>query len=137
MPVGTYAPGTDHFDLAVDYGGLTYSMFFGTDTNHTPLPTEPPPKGTVCLCPSCQSEGWYAQSPVCRFWRAHCEDCDGTRSSREFDRGRPARTVACQRCAEEWTAAVNEFRRVLRNPAAAARQLRAQALTHRALAVTR
>jgi hypothetical protein len=130
VPVGIHAPGTDEFDLAVNYGGLTYSMFFGDSPNRTPLPSAPPPRGTRCLCPSCQSQGWYAQSPVCRFWRAHCYVCNGSRFYRDFTYGRPPRTTACELCAEEWTAAVDEFGRVLRNPAAAARQLRAHARVH-------
>jgi hypothetical protein len=63
----------------VDFGGYRHGEFF--DPRHPyyhPLPTSPPPAGNYdagdrCACEHCRSEGWYAPSPVCRFWRAHCD----------------------------------------------------------------
>ena len=127
MPVGTYDPGTDHFDLAVNYGGLVYSRYFGGGLDCTPLPRMPLPAGDECRCPSCESEGWYAASPVCRFWRAHCEACDGTRSYVEFLGAGRRHVVTCELCELEWTEAVAVFRRDLRSPRAAAQRLREQA----------
>lgn len=132
MPIGTLDPGTDDFDLDVNYGGLTYSMFFGGGPNCTPLPKTPPISGSQCLCPSCSSQGWYASSPACRFWRAHCELCSGTRRYQDYSEGRPPRRLPCDLCAAEWDEDVDWFRYALRSPRAAARKLREQAAAARA-----
>lgn len=135
MPVGIYEPGTDRFDLAVNYGGMVYSQYFGGGVDCTPLPRKPEPAGDSCRCPSCESEGWYASSPLCRFWRADCFACGGTRDYVEIDHdGR--RRVPCEICELEWTDAVAAFRRDLRSPSAAARRLRNEARAQAAARTT-
>lgn len=137
MPIGVLDPGTDEFDLAVNFGSYRYYMFFrtGPTWTRTPLPRTPPPAGTSCHCPSCTSQGWYAQSPVCRFWRAHCEFCRGHRFGLVYyEAGRRPRSEPCEECAEAWREDVDYFRAALRNPRGAARRLReeAAALRHAA-----
>ncbi len=128
MPIGTFDPGTDQFDLAVNYGGLKFHMYFGGGPNCTPLPRTPPPACTSCRCPSCASEGWYAASPVCRLWRACCEFCSGTRFGLVYERGRRPRREPCEECATAWRKDVRWFREALRNPWRAADQLRREAV---------
>lgn len=131
MPIGTYAPGTDSFDLDVDFGGLRYEMFFGDGPDRTALPSTPPEAAVgagQCLCPSCDSQGWFAESPVCKYWRAHCEVCEGRRVYRNWHTpGHPPSLEPCELCIEEWRRDVDWFRYALRNPGAAARQLREHA----------
>ena len=134
MPIGTYDPGTDAFDLAVNYGGLRYETFFGRDPS-IPLPNTPPPAASgpdKCGCPSCASQGWYAESPFCRYWNNRCDACAGTRIWLDYNDGRPPRRVPCDLCAEAWPAAIAWFRFALRSPRAAARKLRDDAARARA-----
>jgi hypothetical protein len=74
----------DWADRQVDFGGYVYSQYFDRHaTNFVRfLPRRPPTAanydgGERCLCPSCKSEGWYAGSPLCKFWRATCWECHG------------------------------------------------------------
>jgi hypothetical protein len=116
----------DHFELQVSFGGWTYAQFFDPRaTNYgDPLPRTPPPVGERCLCPSCVSEGWYASSPACRFWRAFCDLCQGCRSYVD-----PALRIRvdCEACQDAWTTDVRFFRDALRSPAAVVRRLRTEA----------
>ena len=119
----------DWADQAVDFGGLSYDAFFNPRSlgyRGRPIPRKPPPVayGQKCACPSCRSEGWYAVSPLCKFWRATCEVCGGERrfwvhASRTYE--------PCELCQEEWTLDVRFFRDALRSPRAVARRLREQA----------
>lgn len=130
MPTRVHAPGTDSFDLQVNYGGLRYEHFFGRNPTCHRLPSQPPPAAVgvgECWCPSCDSQGWFAPSPACRYWRAHCEECNGTRVWLDYNDGRPPQRRACELCAQEWPAALRWFRYSLLHPAAAARHLRRQA----------
>jgi hypothetical protein len=116
---------------AVDFGGYKYAQFFVRyATNHQgPLPATPPPAacydaGERCRCPSCLSEGWFAVSPRCRFWRAECRECWGTRQIRiPGSLGREP----CEQCLAEWRVAVRFFRHALRSPKATAQRLRVEA----------
>lgn len=127
MPIGTLSPGTDEFDLAVNFGGLNYHMFFGDGPYCTPLPPTPPTAGTSCRCPSCASEGWYAQSPACLLWRACCESCSGTRFALVYETGRRPRREPCQECAQAWRESVRCFREALRSPWGTADRMRREA----------
>jgi hypothetical protein len=120
----------DWADLAVDFGGYQYSMFFNpTASNYSGLlPRRPPPADTTCNCPSCASEGWYAQSPRCRFWRADCDICAGHRVFRLPGEGRDE---DCELCAAAWSEDVRFFRDALRSPARTARRLREEAASRR------
>ena len=134
MPIGIHDPGTDSFDLAVNYGGLTYDMYFGPDAS-VRMPVTPPPATSspgTCRCPSCASQGWYAQPPSCKYWRATCYMCEGTRFWRDFSAGHAPTRVACDLCVEAWRGDVAWFRLALRNPRAAARKLRDEAARARA-----
>jgi hypothetical protein len=123
----------DHFDRLVDFGGYRYYMFFDPHSPHCrPLPRTPPraanyDAGDRCRCPSCASEGWYEQSPACRFWRAGCWLCEGTREWVHFlGPGRPVR-LPCEVCFDAWPEDVRFFRDALRSPRATARRLRDEA----------
>lgn len=96
-----------------DFGGYQYHMFFGRGPYTRPLPRKPEPKPSLddeCRCPGCLSEGWYDQSPACKWWRAHCELCDGKRWFRGTD---PRKRERCGLCDELWAEAVRELRDVL------------------------
>ena len=78
VAVHSYPSGADHHDHAVDFGGLRYGMYFGPRPTPARPPSTPPPAARGvddCACPSCHSEGWYAQSPLCRYWRRFCDAC--------------------------------------------------------------
>ena len=126
----TFAPGADGYDLAVNFGGLRYDMFFGPRPTRGRPPTTPPVAVwgvDECGCPSCASEGWYAASPLCRYWRSLCELCDGCRTHTvQYEPGGPLRRVPCQGCREEWHRDLVWFRWALRDPAAAAADLRSR-----------
>lgn len=96
-------------DSGLTFGRYVYSDWFNhNSTNYQgPLPTSPPKAGTVCYCPECITEGWFDGGPLCRFWGAHCELCQGTRQW--FDRS-DRKHKPCDICQENWTAAVREFR---------------------------
>ncbi|GAB3162201.1 hypothetical protein GCM10027258_80800 [Amycolatopsis stemonae] len=135
MRIGIYPAGTDAFDLRVNYGGLRYETFFGRSPDRFRLPNTPPPAASgpgKCACPSCASQGWYAQPPHCKYWRAHCDACEGSRDYLDFSVGRPPRRVPCDACAEAWREDVAWFRFALRSPRAAAQQLRDAAARARA-----
>ncbi|GAA2678838.1 MULTISPECIES: hypothetical protein [Actinosynnema] len=138
MPIGTYAPGADAFDHAVDFGGLRYEMFFGDGPDCIALPSTPPVAAVgvgQCLCPSCDSQGWFTETPVCKYWRAHCEACGGRRVySYWHTTGHPPSLERCSLCIEEWARQVAWFRYALRSPRAAAQELRKQATRARAVA---
>lgn len=126
MPIGTYDPGTDRFDLKVNYGGLRYETFFGPAPS-IPLPRTPPPSASgpgKCRCPACASEGWYAESPFCKYWGDNCDLCAGTRFWISYDERRFARRLPCDLCPDRWRRDVAWFRFALRSPRAAARKLR-------------
>jgi hypothetical protein len=147
MPIGTLDPGTDEYDLAVNYGGYRSHMFFGGGPHCAPLPAVPRPvpvatrefcecpvpcaTGERCECPHCASEGWWAQSPACKYWRAGCELCEGTRIWLDYSAGRPPRRRPCDLCAHAWREDVRWFRDALRNPRGVAQRLRDEAATHR------
>jgi hypothetical protein len=116
----------DWADRAVDFGPYTYAELFDRrSANYRgPIPKSPPAAGGACRCPSCASEGWYAQSPRCRLWRAFCELCHGTRTW--LDRATLKRE-SCDICQAHWADDVRFFRDALRSPRAAARRLREEA----------
>jgi hypothetical protein len=118
--------GRDWAEAGADYGPFLYSDWFdpGAPNYRGPLPRTPPPSGDSCGCPSCASEGYYIVSPLCKFWRAHCDICAGTREY--YDLGR-RRRLPCPVCLEEWPPAVAAFREALRNPIRAAEKLRERA----------
>lgn len=95
-----------------DFGGYKYHMFFGRGPYAKPLPRKPEPAGGEfeCRCPSCASEGWYDQSPACKWWRSNCDLCDG---KREYRGPNPRIRERCDVCDELWREAVREFRDVL------------------------
>jgi hypothetical protein len=129
MVIGIHDPGTDAFDLAVNYGGLLFGTFFGREASIR-LPDAPPRAVSgpdKCFCPSCASKGWYAASPFCRYWGDRCDVCAGSRVWMDYSAGRPPRSVPCDLCPEEWREDVARFRYALQHPRAAARQLREQA----------
>lgn len=132
MPIGVLDPGTDEFDLAVNFGGYRYYMFFGAGPHCSPLPSTPPPAGGTCRCPSCASDGWFAASPVCKYWNAHCDVCAGTRFWLDYSAGRPPKRQPCELCLEAWREDVRWFRDALRNPRGTARRLRDEATARRA-----
>src|SRR5882757_328293 len=73
----------------VDFGGYQFhSMFDRGSPHYRPLPAAPPRSAREfdreCGCRHCASEGWYAQSPLCRFWRSDCELCRGQREWTEI-----------------------------------------------------
>ena len=127
----------DFADRAVNFGGYQYQMFFDhRSPQYNPLPRHPRPAASyprdTCRCPHCASEGLYADSPACKFWRNNCHSCDGYR---EYIARPGQERVKCEDCEKEWREAVDFFRKALRSPAAVARQLRAEAATSRALQV--
>lgn len=98
---------------APTYGRYAYGDWFNpSSTNYQgPLQRKPRPAGTACACPSCTSQGWFDESPLCRFWGAHCDLCQGTREWFDYaDRKRKP----CDVCEENWTDAVREFRDAIR-----------------------
>jgi hypothetical protein len=127
---------SDWADQLVDFGPYVYSEFFNRHAVNfvRSLPHRPPvaasyDAGERCLCPSCKSEGWYAVSPLCRFWRATCEVCHGQRVSRVPGSGVKER---CELCHEDWALDVRFFRDALRSPRRVAARLRVEALRARA-----
>lgn len=120
----------DHFERQVSFGGWTHAQFFDPRaTNYCgPLPRTPPPAGDRCRCPGCASEGWYASSPVCRFWRAFCDRCQGHRSY--VDLASRIR-IDCEDCRDSWTTDVRFFRDALRSPSAIVQRLRSEAAARR------
>ena len=127
---------SDWADREVDFGGYVYSAHFDRHaTNFVGfLPRRPPPSanydaGERCLCPSCKSEGWYAGSPLCKFWRASCWMCHGQREYRIPESSVKER---CAVCDEAWVLDVRFFRDALRSPRRVAAQLRAASVRARA-----
>jgi hypothetical protein len=53
----------------VNFGGYQYTQFFDPTASNCsgPLPGTPRPAGDACRCPHCASQGFYADSPLCRF----------------------------------------------------------------------
>jgi hypothetical protein len=96
------------------FGRFAYGDWFNlSSTNYQgPLPRSPRKAGNSCLCPSCVSQGWFDESPLCRFWGKHCELCQGSREW--FDMADRTRK-SCDICEENWTAAVREFRDTIRS----------------------
>ncbi|SEP53683.1 MULTISPECIES: hypothetical protein [Amycolatopsis] len=118
---------------AVDFGGYAYYMFFQPRMpGCTPLPRKPERVGVQCLCPSCASEGWFAQSPACNFWRAHCELCSGTREWVHYPASGGWTRLPCDLCEQAWQDDVRFFRDALRSPRRTAEKLRAEASRHAA-----
>jgi hypothetical protein len=122
----------DWADRMVDFGPYVYSEFSDSRAPNfvRSLPRRPPvaadyDAGQRCRCPSCVSEGWYAVSPLCHFWRATCEACAGRRVVRA-----PGARVQerCGLCDEEWARDVWFFRHALRSPRRVAARLRGEAL---------
>jgi hypothetical protein len=116
----------DWAERRVDFGGYKHYEFF--EPRHIDfgrkLPSRPEPAGDQCRCPSCQTQGWLAQSPCCRLWRACCSECGGTRVVVEHLAPGRWRNVPCDLCQEEWTQAVRFFRDALRSPRLTAERLR-------------
>jgi hypothetical protein len=138
----------DLFDRMVDYGGYTYAQFFEPDSP-TPLPLFPPSAarpGDPCPCPACYSGGQYPVSPVCRFWRATCEVCDGRRVyryQRAYRYRRPrwwdrwaTSSGACVLCEAEWHLARGWFSYCLLDPRGAADMLRYRAASRQVAHLT-
>jgi hypothetical protein len=118
----------------VNFGGYRAGHFFVTrnwqgdrrEPDHR-LPWTPPPSGSACGCPHCATEGWYAQSPACNFWRATCGLCDGTRRQPIFENAAVVCTEPCDICQEAWHHDVAFFREALTSPQALIRRLREEA----------
>ncbi|HET6285773.1 MAG TPA: hypothetical protein VFG15_03350 [Amycolatopsis sp.] len=129
MSYRPYAPGTDQFDLDVNYGGLSYDSFFGDGPDCAALPGTPPSASVgadKCGCPSCMSEGWYAQSPICKYWENVCDLCNGGRYAVDYVEGVPVRHMQCQLCVDQWRKDVAWFHFALSDPGYAADLLRSQ-----------
>ncbi|WP_406690335.1 hypothetical protein REH65_31190 [Saccharopolyspora sp. ID03-671] len=132
----------DTFDHELTFGpAYSYELFF--DTSHpryVRLPSTPPVSarlgiGDRCGCESCRSEAFYAVSPLCRFWRAGCDACEGRRSCRmRVAPGGPWREEVCRLCEHSWREEVAWFRFALLDRGLAARTLRDEAA--RRLAIT-
>ncbi|MFI6029457.1 hypothetical protein [Amycolatopsis magusensis] len=126
MTIDIRSPGTDHCDHAIDFGGLRYDMFVGGDPDWQ-LPSAPPPAAVGpdgCRCPSCESQGWYAESPICRYF---CHLCQGARKWLDRDDSGARQYLPCDLCAQAWRDEVAWFHDALRSPRAAAQKLREQA----------
>ncbi|SDD56162.1 hypothetical protein [Actinokineospora iranica] len=120
----SFPPGTDEHDLAVNFGGLRYGMFFGPAPTRGRPPASPPPAARSVEDSAC---------PLCRFWRRFRDACDGHRGySFQYEPGGPVRRIECPLCREDWHRDLAWFRFALRDPAAAAADLRTRA--HQTLA---
>lgn len=137
MTTSVTDPQLDSFAQEVNFGpAYRYELFFDrSNPHHIRLPSDPPmsvnlDSGDRCGCESCRSEGWYAESPLCRFWRAHCDACGGMRSYRVPGTGREE---GCELCETAWPREVAWFRLAFWDRQLAARILRDQAKArHRA-----
>jgi hypothetical protein len=106
--------------MTATYGRFAYGDWFNpSSTNYQgPLPRTPRTAGTECYCPSCESQGWFDTSPLCRLWNAHCELCGGTRSWFDYSTRTRQR---CDLCEELWAEDVREFRNTIGSAAHRAR----------------
>jgi hypothetical protein len=118
----------------VDFSGYQYGPPSNPDSPHyRPLPASPPAvtgrrndslnDWAECRCLHCTSHGWYALSPLYRFWRAHCDWCAGAAAHRGRRPGGWVRPRELWR--DAWRTDVRFFLEALRNPTRAARRLRA------------
>lgn len=101
--------------MPATYGRYAYGDWFNpSSTNYQgPISHTPRPAGQMCYCLSCVSQGWFDESPLCRFWGAQCDLCQGTRFW--WDHATRMRK-ACDLCQEQWTADVRgEFRDTIRS----------------------
>ncbi|GAB3289105.1 hypothetical protein [Parasphingorhabdus pacifica] len=103
--MNTSTPQLDSFDHEVTFGpAYAYELFFDpSHPHHVRLPSRPPISGRYetgerCGCESCRTEGWYVGSPMCRFWRSHCEACDGQRTYRVYLAPGTWREEVCELC---------------------------------------
>ncbi len=140
--MSTSRPRLDSVDHQVTFGpAYTYELFFDhSHPRHVRLPSDPPVSacyeiGDRCGCESCRTEGWYAESPMCRFWRADCEACSGMRTYRVRNVCGAWQEEVCEPCRHAWREEVAWFRLALRDRALAARVLRDEAAARR-LAIT-
>lgn len=132
MFVPTPAQQAQHWsERQVDFGGYQYHQYFKPSSPHyRQLPQKPEPAanyatGERCMCRSCVSEGWYAQPPICRFWRSDCYLCVGRREYPDRAASGAGYTLrSCEVCEHEWVQAVRFFRDALRSPRGASRRLR-------------
>jgi hypothetical protein len=127
----------DWAEHAVDFGYnmSTYAARFDRHSHlYTGYPEMRPAAdydaGDRCMCPHCASEGWYAASPLCRFWRFDCDECGGTRFVRVRTEAGWVRE-ACSVCPAVWRGDVRFFREALRYPVRVARELRSEAAARR------
>lgn len=57
-------------------------MSFGDDPDRTALPSTPPEAAVGAgQCPSCDSQGWFAESPVCKFSGGRQREMDSATES--------------------------------------------------------